>query len=63
VNWAKTAGFIILGYVVFTTMKGNLRKWLQIIGLKPDDTSTQSSANFWGNLKSSMGSSNFGGKK
>jgi len=35
-NWARIAGFIFLAYIVFTTMKGNLRKWLQIIGLKPD---------------------------
>lgn len=35
-NWAKTAGFILLAYIVFTTGKGNLRRWLQIIGLKPD---------------------------
>ena len=36
-NWARIAGFIFLAYIVFTTMKGNLRKWLQIIGLKPDN--------------------------
>jgi hypothetical protein len=35
--WAKVAGFIILGYIVFTTGNGNLKRWLQIIGLKPDD--------------------------
>jgi len=35
---AKLAGFIIVAYLVFTTMKGNLRRWLQIIGLKPDGT-------------------------
>lgn len=39
-NWGRMAGFIILAYIVFTTMKGNLRKWLQIIGLKPDGETT-----------------------
>lgn len=28
-----TAGVIILGFVVFITMKGNLRKYMQVVGL------------------------------
>lgn len=35
-SWAKYAGFLALAYLVYTTMNGNLSKWLQIIGLKPD---------------------------
>lgn len=34
--WAKIAGYIVLAYIVFTTINGNLRGWLRILGLKPD---------------------------
>lgn len=34
--WARQIGFILIAYVVYTTIKGNLRGWLQILGLKPD---------------------------
>jgi hypothetical protein len=37
-GWAKYAGAILIAYFIFTTMKGNLGRWLQIIGLKPAAT-------------------------
>lgn len=33
-DWAKIAGFLVIAYLVFTTTKGNLRKWLETVGLK-----------------------------
>jgi hypothetical protein len=30
---------LIIGYVVYTTLKGNLRKWLEVIGLREKVTS------------------------
>jgi hypothetical protein len=29
---------LFIGYIVFTTMRGNLRKWLQVIGLREETT-------------------------
>lgn len=29
-----TAGTILLAFVVFTTMKGNLRRYLEVVGVK-----------------------------
>jgi hypothetical protein len=29
-----TAGTILLAYVVFTTMKGNLRRYLEVLGIR-----------------------------
>jgi len=29
---------LIIGYVVYTTLKGNLRKWLQVMGLREEVT-------------------------
>lgn len=25
---------LLFGYIVFTTMKGNLRRWLEVVGVK-----------------------------
>lgn len=30
---------LLIGYVVYTTMRGNLRRWLEVVGLKPEVTS------------------------
>jgi len=37
--WSRIGGAVVLAYLVFTTIKGNLRSWLEIIGLKPDSGS------------------------
>lgn len=39
-GWGRYAGAIVIAYLIFTTIKGNLRTWLEIIGLKPSSDTT-----------------------
>ncbi len=36
--WGRVGAAIVIAYLIFTTIKGNLRAWLEIIGLKPPST-------------------------